>query len=558
MAERIELRKLLVLNGPALEAQGIVSFLKDHFRVYAAKGLDEALEAMRQSEFDAVLAETADFLPLERGIVTQQAAAVLDTIGDGACVAGPRGELLWANRRLGGYPAEVKQRLGDICVHAYEEFAASARSDPDRRRRFSMMPADGSYYEVICSPVRDRHGLLRQVVAVVIDATSQRRQQIKLNAIDRAGHELVNLERDALSQRDATARLHLLEERIIRYGRELLDYKHFAMLLLDENTNRLEMTISEGLAEDAKAYELFCSPEGNGICGYVAATGRSYICPDVRKDSRYLPGLSGAESSLTVPLRLNDKVIGVLNVESDAIGAFNEEDRQFAEIFANHVALALNILDLLVVERHTAHSQVSGSILAELGGPVNDIISEAGELMEDYIGHDDLRGRLQSIIDSACQVRNSAQGLPEAHRAGLLSSGGPPARRDAILSGKRILVADDEELLRKTIYEVLRQAGSEVDVAADGRAALEMLSREHYDLVISDIKMPWATGYEVFAAAKHASADTEVILITGFGYDPQHSIVRANREGLAAVLMKPFKVKDLLEECRTALSVGGA
>jgi len=45
-----------------------------------------------------------------------------------------------------------------------------------------------------------------------------------------------------------------------------------------------------------------------------------------------------------------------------------------------------------------------------------------------------------------------------------------------------------------------------------------------------------------------------VILITGFGYDPDHSIVRASREGLAGVLFKPFKVDQLLEQIRRALS----
>jgi hypothetical protein len=44
-----------------------------------------------------------------------------------------------------------------------------------------------------------------------------------------------------------------------------------------------------------------------------------------------------------------------------------------------------------------------------------------------------------------------------------------------------------------------------------------------------------------------------VILTTGFGYDPNHSIIRARREGLAAVLFKPFKVDQLLGELRTAL-----
>ena len=81
-----------------------------------------------------------------------------------------------------------------------------------------------------------------------------------------------------------------------------------------------------------------------------------------------------------------------------------------------------------------------------------------------------------------------------------------------------------------------------------------MIAARKYDLVISDIKMPRKSGYEVFAAGKTAHADTAVILMTGFGYDPGHSIVRANREGLSAVLMKPFKAKLLLDECRSALA----
>ena len=55
-------------------------------------------------------------------------------------------------------------------------------------------------------------------------------------------------------------------------------------------------------------------------------------------------------------------------------------------------------------------------------------------------------------------------------------------------------------------------------------------------------------------AAKDADANTPVILTTGFGYDPNHSIVRARREGLAAVLFKPFKVDQLLNEIRMAFS----
>jgi DNA-binding NtrC family response regulator len=125
--------------------------------------------------------------------------------------------------------------------------------------------------------------------------------------------------------------------------------------------------------------------------------------------------------------------------------------------------------------------------------------------------------------------------------------------KDAVLDGKRILVADDEDMLRDTVRDVLTGYGCRVSTATDGAYAIELIAEQAFDLVLSDIKMPRNSGYEVFAAAKEANAKTPVILTTGFGYDPNHSIVRARREGLAAVLFKPFKVDQLLDEIRTAL-----
>ena len=94
------------------------------------------------------------------------------------------------------------------------------------------------------------------------------------------------------------------------------------------------------IGREALGIELFAEQEGNGISGYVAATGRSYICPDVERDPRYVMGLDQAKSSLTVPLRLHDKVIGIFNVESRQRAAFNEDDRQFAEIKKLHETYA--------------------------------------------------------------------------------------------------------------------------------------------------------------------------------------------------------------------------
>jgi len=95
-------------------------------------------------------------------------------------------------------------------------------------------------------------------------------------------------------------------------------------------------------------------------------------------------------------------------------------------------------------------------------------------------------------------------------------------------------------------------------VAGNGAEAISMMENDDFDLVLSDIKMPDKSGYDVFAAARKKANAVPVILMTGFGYDPNHSIVRASQEGLAAVLFKPFKVDQLLGEVRKALTTVAA
>ena len=136
--------------------------------------------------------------------------------------------------------------------------------------------------------------------------------------------------------------------------------------------------------------------------------------------------------------------------------------------------------------------------------------------------------------------------------SGVLGRRGDSEVHDPELAGLRVLVADDEDIIRETIGGVLRRHGCTVETAADGVEAIHLLAGREFDLVIADIKMPNRDGYEVFAAARDQRS-VPVILMTGFGYDPNHSIVRARREGLSAVLFKPFKVDQLLSEARNAV-----
>ncbi len=552
--------RLLVLRGRSSKSEAFIESLGLEHEVVLVESFGQALGLMRGQEFDAVISETADFLPLERSSGIQQATTILSTLGEGVCTVDRHGKILWSNKRMMLWPKEVTEKICQCSRQAYEYFAQQlAQADPAEQvrlgaRKFSLTTSEDKFFQVIISPLCTQTGDLAQVVAVSWDESQARRLQQGLDAIDRAGRELVRLDAQRLAKMNMQQRLDLLEEKIVRFTEDLLHFKCFSIRLLDRKTNKLELVIAGGGEDSSLDAELFSSVQGSGISGYVAATGRSYICHDVSQDERYLPGLKGAKSCLTVPLQMHDEVIGTFKVESDEVGAFGENHRQLAEIFARYVAMALNILDLLIVERYTASGQLADSVAADISGPLNDISTEASTLKDEYIGQDDMQRRIQSIVDNADAIRQAISDVSK-ERSGLLGKASIDIERDERIKGRRILVIDDEPMIRQTIGDLLRRLGSTVDGVADGNEAVQMIEKNDYDLVISDIKMPGKNGYEIFAAAKDKSAQLPVMLMTGFGYDPNHSIVRARKEGLAAVLFKPFKVDQLMSEIRKALGV---
>jgi CheY-like chemotaxis protein len=115
----------------------------------------------------------------------------------------------------------------------------------------------------------------------------------------------------------------------------------------------------------------------------------------------------------------------------------------------------------------------------------------------------------------------------------------------------RVLVVDDEAGVRDLLAKTLALAEYEVDLAPDGRAALERLRLFGYDLLISDLKMPGMDGLSVIHEARRLHANLPVIIITGFSTEA--SAVEAANLGVAGYLAKPFKVPQVLAVSAKAL-----
>lgn len=128
--------------------------------------------------------------------------------------------------------------------------------------------------------------------------------------------------------------------------------------------------------------------------------------------------------------------------------------------------------------------------------------------------------------------------MSSAHR----QSAPPPAK---------ILVADDDDDVRTGLVANLELEGYQVSEARDGAEAIQMLSASVYDLILSDVVMPSATGIQVLSAARSRQSDTPFILISGFVSD--ELVGRALGEGLFTMLYKPLEMGLTLQVVARAL-----
>ncbi len=112
---------------------------------------------------------------------------------------------------------------------------------------------------------------------------------------------------------------------------------------------------------------------------------------------------------------------------------------------------------------------------------------------------------------------------------------------DAASSSRaRILVVDDEELIRDLLKMVLMDEGYTVVTAADGEEAIQHLNSSPFDLVITDLVMPKVNGVEVLRAAKGIDPDYPVMVITG--YPSVETVTKLVRLGAGDYLTKPFNL----------------
>src|SRR5215470_13172291 len=119
-----------------------------------------------------------------------------------------------------------------------------------------------------------------------------------------------------------------------------IDYEIFGVLLVDENTQTLKHRFSIGYSRELAANLII--PVGQGITGTAATTGHAVRVSDVSKDPRYINAIDTVRSELAVPLMLQGKCVGVLDIQSNHPDYFTKEQQSILTLLASRLAVAID------------------------------------------------------------------------------------------------------------------------------------------------------------------------------------------------------------------------
>jgi sigma-B regulation protein RsbU (phosphoserine phosphatase) len=186
---------------------------------------------------------------------------------------------------------------------------------------------------------------------------------------------------------NTTLDLQTLLHRTADLVRAVIDYKIFAILLLNERTNDLRMRFQIGHTPEAERLRIRV---GKGVVGRAAEHRESVLLQDVAEDDNYISANPDVRSELAVPLIVKNRVIGVIDLQSEQVGYFQPEHRRLLELTASRVAQAIENARLYTrVARQAQTLAVLNEISREVTSilDLDPLLERVGELLRRIIDY---------------------------------------------------------------------------------------------------------------------------------------------------------------------------
>jgi len=280
-------------------------------------------------------------------------------------------------------------------------------------------------------------------------------------------------------------RLHTpesLAQEIVDALAEILGFDHGSVLLIDESTGELSNFALSEKGQDAdfikaeeariRAYNLRL---GRGITGWVAQHGESVRTANAPDDPRYLPVREDIVSELCVPLRIGDKVIGVINVESIVANAYTEGDQRMLETVASQIAIAIQNARLyddlqsayeqlkvtqeeaMRTERLQALGQMASGIAHDFNNVLTPILGYLELVLENPVLPEDVRSDVERARRAALAAGAIVARLREFYRPRDTSEPFGPADLSTV-------VADAVDLTRPRWRDIPQEHGAVIHI----------------------------------------------------------------------------------------------
>ena len=450
-------------------------------------------------------------------------------------------------------------------------------------------PNTTQFLWMLVGPVFDSDGKVCRYVVTLSDATERTVREEKWKRLREAGRELADLSKKDILLRSPKERTSILQAKITKYVQEILKYAFVEIRVKSEkNPLLLEPLFAFGIPEEARLRTLYISQDGNGVTGWVAYHGKSYKMDDSNEDPFFVECVAGSRSSMTVPLLWRGEVIGTFNVESLQPNAFDDTDLRMLETFADNVAQAIHTLELLSVEQKEAAFRSIEKVFSDSIGPLNLILNETASFPLDELRQDPNSIDPDVIVSSVTKVREYARQIQSAFQ-GHIASLTPDLTPDLsstdcnnypMLRNRRVLMVDGDASVGKELSRMLFYYGCTVESSVSGFGAVKMLETTHYDVCLSDIKLPDMSAFTFFKRVRciyckrfqnrpldalceppeedpycpqAAVSFVPFIYLRSFGYDSGHVTTRAAQAGVTKVVFKPFILTQLLDSLKTVI-----
>ena len=191
-----------------------------------------------------------------------------------------------------------------------------------------------------------------------------------------------------------------------------------SLVLIDTETNRLNRVAALGPYAAAVSQSRL-SLDGSGLIAEAVRTGHTFNTGDVQNEPGYVPGWQLARSELTVPLKIDERVIGAIDVQSADVDAFNQDDERLLSHFADRAALALQSARLfnetqrwakeLDLINHVVATITAGTTRAEIFQTACIELSHFLEVPYAFISMLDEDGRFQTIVTENLPLQTPTQ-----------------------------------------------------------------------------------------------------------------------------------------------------